>query len=143
MMRILSLPASFFREYSVGELNQHISYMDSLCSTIVDSVFSTAVTGVFSLIYLAQIFSFAPSLVWPSLIVTLATLGLSLISARVQMRVDQEIMVHTARERGTGADIRAEFRIHHSEFPAAPLRRCAPALPAMRGEPRGDLHSCV
>ena len=100
MMRILSLPASFFREYSVGELNQHISYMDSLCSTIVDSVFSTAVTGVFSLIYLAQIFSFAPSLVWPSLIVTLATLGLSLISARVQMRVDQEIMVHTARERG-------------------------------------------
>ncbi len=100
MMRILSLPAAFFRSYSVGELNQYISYMDSLCTTIVDSLFSTAVTGLFSLVYLGQIFAFAPSLVVPSLIVTLATLAVSLLSARVQMRLDQETMVHTARERG-------------------------------------------
>ena len=100
MMRILSLPASFFRDYSVGELNQYISYMDSLCTTIVDSLFSTAITGLFSLVYLAQIFAFAPSLVWPSLIVTLVTLAISLISAKVQMRLDQETMVHTAQERG-------------------------------------------
>ena len=100
MMRILSLPATFFRDYSVGELNQYIAYMDSLCATLVDSLFSTAVTGLFSLIYLAQIFAFAPALVWPSLIVTLVTLGISLLSARVQMRLDQETMVHTARERG-------------------------------------------
>ena len=100
MMRILSLPPAFFREYSVGELNQHISYMDSLCSTVVDSLFSTAVTGVFSLIYLAQIFTFAPSLVWPSLIVTLLTLGVSLLTALLQMRVNREVMACTARERG-------------------------------------------
>ena len=100
MMRILSLPASFFKSYSVGELNQYISYMDSLCTTLVDSLFSTAVTGLFSLIYLGQIMTFAPSLVWPSLIVTLLTLAVSLISARVQMRIDQETMVQVARERG-------------------------------------------
>ncbi len=100
MMRILSLPATFFKEYSAGELNQYISYMDSLCSTIVDSLFSTAITGVFSLVYLTQIFAFAPSLVWPSLIVTLLTLGISMISAMVQMRIDAEKMVHTAKERG-------------------------------------------
>ena len=100
MMRIFSLPASFFKDYSAGELNQYISYMDSLCATIVDSVFSTAVTGVFSLVYLAQIFAFAPSLVWPSLIITLLTLGVSLLSARVQMHIDQERMVHAAKERG-------------------------------------------
>ena len=100
MMRILSLPPAFFRDYSAGELNQYISYMDSLCSTIVDSIFSTAITGVFSLVYLAQIFSFAPSLVWPSLIVTLLTLGVSLLSAWVQMRLDAEKMKLTARERG-------------------------------------------
>ncbi len=100
MMRLLSLPASFFKNYSAGELNQYISYMDSLCSTIVDSLFSTAVTGVFSLVYLTQIFAYAPSLVWPSLIVTILTLGISLLSARIQMRIDQEKMVHSARERG-------------------------------------------
>ena len=100
MMRILSLPTSFFRRYSAGELNQYISYMDSLCSTIVDSVFSTAITGVFSLVYLTQIFSYAPSLVWPSLIVTLITLAVSIVSAMVQMRIDKEKMGYTAKERG-------------------------------------------
>ena len=100
MMRILSMPASFFKSYSAGELNQYISYMDSLCTTIVDSLFSTGITGVFSLVYLTQIFAFAPSLVWPSLIVTLLTLGISLLSAMVQMRIDAEKMVHTAKERG-------------------------------------------
>ena len=100
MMRILSLPAGFFKDYSAGELNQYLSYMDSLCTTIVDSLFSTAVTGVFSLVYLGQIFSFAPSLVWPSLIVTLLTLAVSLVSALVQMRIDKEKMVYTAKERG-------------------------------------------
>ncbi|MBR0226787.1 MAG: ATP-binding cassette domain-containing protein [Clostridia bacterium] len=100
MMRILCLPPTFFRNYSAGELNQYITYMDSLCSTIVDSLFSTAVTGVFSLVYLTQIFAFAPSLVWPSLIVTLLTLGVSLLSAMVQMRIDAEKMKYTAKERG-------------------------------------------
>ena len=100
MMRMLSLPASFFKNYSTGELSQYLSYMDSLCSTIVDSLFSTAVTGVFSLVYLTQIFAFAPSLVWPSLIVTLLTLAVSLCSALVQMRLDRERMVYAAQEKG-------------------------------------------
>ncbi len=100
MMRLLSLPASFFKEYSAGELNQYISYMDSLCGTLVDSVFSTGITGVFSLVYLTQIFTFAPSLVWPSLIVTLLTLAISMVSALVQMRISKERMVYAAKERG-------------------------------------------
>ncbi len=100
MMRILSLPASFFKDYSAGELNQYIGYMDSLCDTLVDSVFSTGITGIFSLVYISQIFAFAPSLVWPSLIVTLLTLAVSLISGAVQTRLNKEKMVLNAKERG-------------------------------------------
>ena len=100
MMRMLSLPATFFRNYSAGELNQYIGYMTSLCSTIVDSLFSTAVTGVFSLVYITQIFAFAPSLVAPSLTVTIMTLIVSLLSALTQMRINKERMVHYAKERG-------------------------------------------
>ena len=100
MMRMLSLPATFFRKYSAGELNQYIGYMSSLCSTIVDSLFSTAVTGVFSLVYITQIFAFAPSLVAPSLTVTVITLIVSLLSALTQMRINKEKMVHYAKERG-------------------------------------------
>ncbi|MBE5807520.1 MAG: hypothetical protein E7317_04175, partial [Clostridiales bacterium] len=97
MMRILSLPATFFRSYSAGELNQYITYMSSLCSTVVDALFSTGLTGVFSLVYLAQISSFAPSLVWPSLLITLLTLAVSMLSAFVQMRLDAEKMVFDAK----------------------------------------------
>ena len=100
MMRLLSLPASFFKDYSAGELNQYISYMDSLCGTIVDSLFSTGITGVFSLVYLTQIFAYARSLVWPSLIVTILTLAVSMISATVQTRINKEKMVLNAKERG-------------------------------------------
>ncbi len=100
MMRILSLPASFFKSYSAGELNQYIGYMNSLCDTMVESVFSTSITGVFSLIYLTQIFAYAPSLVWPSLIVTILTLTISLVSAMVQTRINKERLVYNARERG-------------------------------------------
>ena len=100
MMRLLSLPASFFKQYSAGELNQYVGYMDSLCTTIVDSLFSTAVTGLFSLIYLTQIFSYAPGLVVPSLVVTLLTVLVSMASALVQMRIDEEKMRYTAKERG-------------------------------------------
>ena len=100
MMRILSLPASFFKDYSAGELNQYLDYIDSLCDTMVDSVFSTGITGVFSLVYLTQVFAYAPSLVWPSLIVTLLTLGVTILSASVQMRLSKEIMVYSAKERG-------------------------------------------
>ena len=100
MMRILSLPASFFKEYSAGELNQYIGYMNSLCSTLVDSLFSTGITGIFSLVYLTQIFQYARSLVWPSLIVTILTLAVSMISASVQTRINKDRMVYNARERG-------------------------------------------
>ena len=100
MMRMLSLPASFFKEYSAGELNQYIGYMNSLCTTLVDSIFSTGITGVFSLVYLTQIFAFAPSLVWPSLIVTILTLAISMISSLVQTQINKEKMVLDAKERG-------------------------------------------
>ncbi|MBQ6599416.1 MAG: ATP-binding cassette domain-containing protein, partial [Lentisphaeria bacterium] len=100
MMRVLSLPAGFFKQYSSGELSQYLSYMNNLCATIVDTIFSTAVTGVFSLVYLTQIFSYARSLVVPALVVTVATLALSLGVNAMQASRNEEIMSLTAKERG-------------------------------------------
>ena len=100
MMRLLSLPAPFFRAHSVGELNQNITNIDALCNTIVDTFFSSAITGIFSLVYLYQIFTFAPSLVWPSLTVTILTVCITLITSKMQIRVDNEKLKATAKERG-------------------------------------------
>ena len=100
MMRILSLPASFFRDYSAGELSNRASYISSLCNQIVDMVLNTGLTSLFSLIYVAEISSYAPSLVVPSLLVTLATLVISIIHILVQIRVSRKAMLAGSKESG-------------------------------------------
>ena len=100
MMRVLSLPADFFKSYSSGELSQYLAYMNSLCTTLVDSIFSTAITGIFSLVYLTQIFNYAKSLVVPSLVVTVLTLALSIAGNMTQAQINKEMMELNAQERG-------------------------------------------
>ena len=100
MMRILSLPVSFFREYSSGELSSRASSVSSLCSMILQSVFSVGLSSLMSLLYIAQIFSFAPALVWPSILITLATVLLSLAASFVQIGISRKKMELSAQEQG-------------------------------------------
>lgn len=100
MMRVLSLPADFFKNYSTGELNQYINYMNSICGTMVNSLLSTGITGVFSMVYLFQIFRYARGLVLPSLIMTTLTVLFSIITAFLQMSLNKELMVLQAKEKG-------------------------------------------
>ena len=100
MMRVLSLPPTFFKEYSSGELSQYLNYMNQLCTTLVDTIFSTVVTSLFSLVYLTQIFSYASSLVVPSLLVTMLTLAVSLAANAMQVDINKEMMSLSAREKG-------------------------------------------
>ena len=100
MMRVLSLPTQFFKQYSSGELSQYLSYMNNLCNTLVETIFSTTITSVFSLVYLTQVFSYAKSLVVPSLLVTIATLAVSLGANVLQASRNEEIMGLMAKERG-------------------------------------------
>ncbi len=100
MMRILSLPASFFKEYSSGDLFQRSQYIGNMCSLLISAAISTGLTSVFSLVYLSQIFLYAPALVAPALLVILATVVFSLISAVVQMQGTMQEMDLEARESG-------------------------------------------
>ena len=100
MSRIMSLPPSFFKKYSSGELSQRAFYAQSLCSTLFNAIGMTALTSLFSLIYIGQIFVFAPSLVVPSLLITFATIVLSLVTTFVQMNVTREKMEVAAKTSG-------------------------------------------
>lgn len=100
MMRILSLPVDFFKNYSAGELSNRVGYINSLCSLIFDAIFSTGLTALFSLIYIGQVFAYAPSLVVPSLVITLVTIGFSMITSLVQMRVTEKQMTEAGKESG-------------------------------------------
>ena len=100
LMRLFSMPTDLFRKYTSGELNQHINYMNQLCSSIVAAVFSTGLTGVFSLVYITQIFRYSPSLVMPSLIITLLTLVFSVLSVLIGIKISRQTMELGAEERG-------------------------------------------
>ena len=100
MMRVLSLPADFFKKYSSGELNQYLTYMNSLCDQLVNTILSTGITGIFSLIYLTQIFAYARSLVIPSLLVTISTVLIGMAASIMQIAVNEESMRLSAKEKG-------------------------------------------
>ena len=100
MMRILSLPAGFFKDYSSGELSSRASYVNSLCSTLVSVVLNTGLTSLFSLVYITQIFAYAPGLVVPALIIITVTVGFSVISSLVQMKLTKKQMLLGSRENG-------------------------------------------
>lgn len=48
MMRILSLPADFFKDYSAGELSSRAGYIGALCNTIISVLLGTGLTSLFS-----------------------------------------------------------------------------------------------
>lgn len=100
MARVLSFPASFFKQYSSGELSARIQYLNSLCSMLVEVVLSSGLTALFSLLYVTQIFAFAPALVVPALAVLLATALFSVICALVQMRVSEKELSLEAKTEG-------------------------------------------
>ncbi len=100
MNRIMSLPADFFRGYSAGELSQRSAYVQSLCSTLFSTIGITSITSLFSLIYIGQVFVFAPSLVVPSLIITSATVVLSILTAHEQMKSTREKMEEASKSNG-------------------------------------------
>ncbi|MDO4940392.1 MAG: NHLP bacteriocin export ABC transporter permease/ATPase subunit [Erysipelotrichaceae bacterium] len=100
MSRIISLPPNFFRDYSSGELSSRSSYVQQLCSIIFNNIATSSITSLFSLIYIGQIFSFAPALVVPSIIVTILTLIVSLMTTFVQIKVSKESMMISTKESG-------------------------------------------
>ena len=100
LMRILTLPAPFFRKYSAGELNQRSQSINMLCTAIMTLTFSTGLSSLFSLLYVTQIFSFAPGLVIPSLLVILVTIVFTVISSLMQVRITKLHMEHQAKQSG-------------------------------------------
>ena len=100
MMRVLSLPADFFKKYSAGELSSRAQYIQSLCSMLISTVLTTGLTSLFSLMYISQIFAYAPSLVVPALGIIFATIAFSLITTFTQMKYTKKKMELSAQESG-------------------------------------------
>ena len=90
MMRVLSLPASFFKKHNTGELTARFGSVISLANIIINGIFMTFVSFIMSLSYLFQLVGFASSLIAPVVIILLVTVGFNVLSAFVQRK-------HTAK----------------------------------------------
>ncbi len=100
MMRVLALPPSFFRKFSAGEMSKRSGYISEMCRQIANMVLNTGLSAVLSLVYLSQIFIYAPALVLPSLLVTLATLAVLAAHVLIQIKFSRRSMLAGGRESG-------------------------------------------
>ena len=100
MMRVLSLPPEFFKQYNAGEMSNRLQYVTVLTNQLVNVALSTGLTSLFSLAYVSQIFVYAPALVAPALGLTLLTLLVSVSTMLLQVRVSEKQMLLASKESG-------------------------------------------
>ncbi|MCR5791506.1 MAG: NHLP bacteriocin export ABC transporter permease/ATPase subunit [Lachnospiraceae bacterium] len=100
MMRVFSLPAPFFQNYSAGDLSNRTEYMGTLVNELINIGLSTGVTSLFSLIYIGQVFHYARELAAPALLITLITLIITVTTSLIQVKVSREMMQAASLEKG-------------------------------------------
>ena len=100
MMRVLSLPTSFFKKYNTGELAMRFRSVTSLANIIISGVFITLVSVVMSLAYLFQLVGFAAVLILPVVLVLIASTGFSIIVAIIQRKYQRKQLELSSKEAG-------------------------------------------
>ena len=100
MMRMLSMPATFFKKYSAGELSNRLGYVGTLANQLVDMVLSTGLSSVFSLAYVLQIVHYTPELLVPSLAMTALSIAITVATVMVQTSVSRRKMLLNSKESG-------------------------------------------
>lgn len=100
MMRLMSLPAGFFKDYSAGELAGRMQDMNGLCSMIVEITLTVLLSAVFSMVYFVQIAAYTPSLLFPTVLVTAASLLYMAVYIAAGQKITAEKMELSAKESG-------------------------------------------
>lgn len=105
MMRILSLPVDFFKNYSSGELASFFEYISILCNIIINVFLTIGISAIFSLIYLTQIYMYAPFLLFTVVIILACIIVFSLISSFFQMKINMQELKLNSKEKGMSYSI--------------------------------------
>ncbi|MDD4074668.1 MAG: NHLP family bacteriocin export ABC transporter permease/ATPase subunit, partial [Eubacteriales bacterium] len=100
MMRLLSLPAEFFKKFSAGDLANRAQSFSTLSAMLCSTVFTTGLTSILSLLYIRQIARFASALVLPAMTVIAVTLVVSIITTLVQLKLSKRRIELTAKQDG-------------------------------------------
>ena len=98
--RMMSLPASFFKGYASGELASRMGNVTALCQQMVSILLGSGLSAVLSLVYVFQIFAYAPALTVPALLVVIAEAVFGVISTILTIRYERESMEASAKVSG-------------------------------------------
>lgn len=100
MMKVLSLPTSFFKKYNTGELAARFASISSLANMIVSSVLTTLITVVMSLAYLFQLISFAPVLILPVALILIISSSFTITISFIQKKYTEKNLRLSSKEAG-------------------------------------------
>ena len=92
MNRLLSLPASFFKNYSAGDLSARIGGIAQVCMMASSTIFGSGLSAVFSFFYIFQMSNYAPQLVVPGLIFVFIELGFTIVSTFMLLKISRQKM---------------------------------------------------
>ena len=149
--RVLSLPTSFFKQFSSGDLASRVSNVTTLAQKIASILLGSGLTALLSVVYIMQIGVFAPALALPALVVAISQAVLMALVTIANMRYQQLALTASTKLSGTvtallngiqkiklaGAEDRAFAKWAHGYSPYARAMYNSPAiiraLPALVG----------
>lgn len=105
MMRVLSLPASFFKKHNTGELGLRFNNVIMLANIIISGMFTTIISLVMSLAYVFQLISFAPSLILPVILILLVNTTFTITMSYIRKGFAEKQLQLIAKEAGVTYEI--------------------------------------
>ncbi|MBO6214650.1 MAG: ATP-binding cassette domain-containing protein, partial [Lachnospiraceae bacterium] len=100
MMRILTLPGSFFTKYTSGDIAKRVSNISLLVYEILNMVMTGFTTAIFSFVYIFQIRVFAPALAVPAFIAAALQVTMIIFALVIRSRINRTQMELAAKESG-------------------------------------------
>ena len=100
MMKVLSLPTSFFKKYNTGEIATRFNSVTNLAGIIMNGVFTTLVSAIMSFAYLFQLINFAPVLILPVVLILLVSSSFSIMISLIQKKYTSKMLTLFSKEAG-------------------------------------------
>ena len=92
MARILQLPPAFFKGHEAGSIARRVTDAQTVVELLTGLIVTSGLTAAFSLVYIAQVSVYAPSLLGPTLAIVGVQLAIAVVCALARMSRQREIM---------------------------------------------------
>ncbi len=116
--RLLALPVGFFKNYTAGELTMRTFGISQIRQMISGAMSSTIITGLFSVLYIFQVFQYGKKLGVYAVVMILALMAISYLLGKIQMKYERQFLEITNKTSGLVLQLFnavAKFRVAGAE----------------------------